>query len=189
MVLVEIRMILDLIADQRRGTFCHSLLDQPHREIRHADVPRQTEFLGLYKPAQRLLQRYMRIGPMQQQEIDFGHPKPDKAVLGRSQQIVGCEMVGPDLGGYEHIAALDAGRAHAVADFTLILVNLRRIDMTIAEPNCLLDDARAGAAAQFPSPQAYRWDVGAIRLDGQHLMPRLFACLTILRGHHEPRGS
>jgi hypothetical protein len=42
-------------------------------------------------------------------------------------------MRGPDLGGHEHVIALDAGSANAVADFALVLIDLRGVDMAIAE--------------------------------------------------------
>src|SRR5205807_3812203 len=52
--LVEIGMVIDLIAYERFRTFGNRLLDQRHREIRHADMPGQAELLGMRQRAQRL---------------------------------------------------------------------------------------------------------------------------------------
>ena len=70
--LVEIGMVFDLVAHQRLRTGRDGLLDQGHGEIRNADVPRQAELLDMRQRAQRLRQRHPRIGPVQQQQIDFG---------------------------------------------------------------------------------------------------------------------
>src|ERR1700730_2071938 len=74
-------------------------------------------------------------------------------------------MRGPDLGGHEHIIALDAGGAHAVADFALVLVDLRGVDVSIAKLERLLDQPCAGAAAQLPGAEPDRRDFCAVGFD------------------------
>ena len=105
---------------------------------------------------------------MQQQQVDLGQAQPRQALLGRSLEIVGREMRGPDLGGEEYLVALHAGGAQALADLALVLVDLRGVDVAIAEPQRLLDDARAGASAQFPGAQPDRRDFCAVGLDEVH---------------------
>ena len=93
-------------------------------------------------------------------------------------------MGGPDLGGDEDLVALDAGGAQALADLALVLVDLRGVDVAIAEPQRLLDQPRAGASAQFPGAEPDRRDSGAIGLDEVHrrILPQI-------EPHYVPRGS
>ncbi len=110
---------------------------------------------------------------MQQQQVDLGQAQPHQAFLGRTLQIVGREMRGPDLGGEEDLIALDARKAQALADLAFVVVHLRGVDVAIAEPQCLLDETRAGASAQFPGAQPDRRDFCAIGFDKEHrLYPR-----------------
>src|SRR5262245_22244652 len=64
------------------------------------------------------------------------------------------------------------------ADLALVVVHFRRVDMTVAEPQRLLGDARAGAPAQVPGTETDEWDTGALRADdmsfgGRHRAPHL----------------
>src|SRR5215472_13094340 len=68
----------------------------------------------------------------------------------------------PDFRRYENIAALDARRVQSFADLPLIVVHFRRVDVTIAEPQRLLDEASTTAPAQLPSPEAQEGNAGAI---------------------------
>src|ERR1700709_1877612 len=77
-------------------------------------------------------------------------------------------MRGPDLGGHEHLVAFDAGRAQAVPDLAFIVIDLRGVDVAIAELYRLLDQTRAGSTAQFPGAQPDRGNLGAIGLDELH---------------------
>src|SRR6185437_15486016 len=90
------------------------------------------------------------------------------AVLGGTLQIVGRKMIGPDLGGQEHLVAPRAGGAQPLTYLALILVNLRRIDMTVAKLERLLHDPGAGSAAELPGAEPDRWNFRAISLDELH---------------------
>ena len=105
---------------------------------------------------------------MQQQQIDFGKPQLGQALLGGSLEIVRREMGGPDFGCHEHIVALDPGSAQALADLAFILIDLRGVDVAIAEPERLLDQARAGSPAQLPGAEPDRGDFCAIGFDELH---------------------
>src|SRR5947208_8690834 len=86
---------------------------------------------------------------------------------------MGRKMRGPDLGGEEDLIALDARKAQAFADLAFVVVHLCRVDMAIAEPQCLFDEARTGASTQFPGAQPDRRNSCAIGFDKQHrLYPR-----------------
>ena len=77
-------------------------------------------------------------------------------------------MVGPDFRGEEDVVAAHAGGAQAVADFALIVVDLRGIDVAIAEPQRLLDHAGGRPPAQLPGAEPDRRYPCAIGLDEQH---------------------
>jgi hypothetical protein len=65
-------------------------------------------------------------------------------------EVVGREMRGPDFGGHKDLVALDLGGAQAFADLALVFINLRGVDVAIAEPQRLLDQTRTGPPTQFP---------------------------------------
>ena len=83
------------------------------------------------------------------------------------------EMRRPHLGGDEHLVARDARGAQRLADLALVVVHLRRVDVAIAEPQRLLDDARAGAPAQLPGAETDQRNTRAVRVDDlHHKVPR-----------------
>src|ERR1700730_14655737 len=59
-------------------------------------------------------------------------------------------MGGPELGGHEHILAPDLRGAQALADLAFVLIDLRGVDVAIAELQRLLDQTRAGSPAPVP---------------------------------------
>jgi hypothetical protein len=140
-------MVFDLVAHQRFQARRDRLFDQSHDEIRDADVPGHAEFLDMRQRAQRLLQRHVRIWPVQQQQIDFGKAQLCEALLGRSLKIVRREMSGPDLGRHEHLVAPDPRSAQPVADLAFVLIGLCGVDVAITKLQRLLDQACAGSPA------------------------------------------
>src|SRR5207245_1373914 len=58
--------------------------------------------------------------------------------------------------------------AQAVADLALVLIDLGGIEVAIAEPQRLLDQPRATAAAQLPGAEPDRGDFGAVGFDKKH---------------------
>ncbi len=71
-------------------------------------------------------------------------------------------MCGPDLGRHEHLVTANVRRVDALADIALVLIDLCGVDVAIAEPDRLLDDACTNAATQFPCPEANGRDAGAV---------------------------
>jgi hypothetical protein len=72
------------------------------------------------------------LRPIQQQQIDMRQAQPGQALLGGSLKIVRRKMRGPDLGGHEHLVAIDAGGTLSVAYLAFVLVDLGGVDMAIA---------------------------------------------------------
>ena len=60
----------------------------------------------------------------------------------------------PYLGGDEDFLARDARGAQPLPHFALVVVHFGGIDVAVAEPQRLLDDARTDAPAQFPGAEA-----------------------------------
>ena len=159
-------MHLELVADQRLGRQRHRLVEQRDVEIRHADVARHAGLLDLAQRAERFGQRHLRVRPVQQQEIDLGQPQLHQAVLGGAHELARRKMRRPDLGGDEHLVARHAGGAQPLAHLALVVVHLRGVDVAVAEPQRLLDHARAGASAQIPGAETDERDAGAFGFDG-----------------------
>ena len=149
--LVEIGMVFDLVAHQRLRTRRHRLLDQGHGEIGHADMAREPCLLDPRQRAERLRQRHLRIGPVQQQQVDLGQAQPcTRLSLGRPLEIMGREMRGPDLGGDEHLDRASRRGAQALADLAFVLVDLRGVDVAIAEPQRLARPAARRRVRAIP---------------------------------------
>src|SRR5215472_9562338 len=121
----------------------------------------------LFHPAQRadgLGQRNTRVRPVNEQQIDLGQPQPDEAFLGGTLELGRRKMILPYLRGDEDIVAPDAGRAQPFADFALVAVHFRGVDMAITELQRLLDHPGADAATQIPRAEADRRNARSVRL-------------------------
>ena len=88
-------MAFDLIADQRLGRDPRRLLDQRHGEIGNADVTGEPVALDLAQGTERF-ERDLRIGPMQQQQIDLGQAQPRQAIVRGAFQRPRRKMRRPD---------------------------------------------------------------------------------------------
>ena len=117
---------------------------------------------------QRLRQRHARIRPVQQQQVDLGDAQLVQALLGGAFEVMWRKVTGPDFCGDEHLVAGNAGGAQRSADLALVLVDLRGVDMAIAEPQRLLDQPRAGPPAQLPGAEPDRRDFCVFCFDELH---------------------
>ena len=166
--LVEIGMVFDLIAHQRFRTGGRSLVNQRDGKIRNADMSGHAEPFHMRERPQCFRQRHVRVGPVQQQQVDFGKPQPGQALLGGAFEIVRREMVGPDFCRDENVVAPEPRGAQALADLAFVFIDLRGVDMAIAELDRLLDHARAGPPAQLPGAEPDRRDFSAVGLETLH---------------------
>src|SRR5260370_257039 len=105
---------------------------------------------------------------MQQQQIDLGKAQLGQAVLGRSLEIIRRKMGGPDFGRDEHIIASHSRSAQALADLAFVLIDLRGVDVAVAESQRLFDQTRAGSPAELPGAEPDRGNFGAVGLDELH---------------------
>src|SRR5262249_27871589 len=85
-------------------------------------------------------------------------------------------MRGPHFGGDEHLVALYCGGAQPLPHLAFVVVELGGIDVAVAVPQRMLDDAHAGAPAQPPGAQAGEGKTRPARLDhrrcnGRHHFP------------------
>ena len=166
--LVEKRMHLDLVADQRLAREPDRFIDQRDREVGHADMAGQTVLLDPAQGAQRFGQGYQRVRPVQEQQIDLGQAQPGEAALGGMLELMGGEMRRPYLGGQENIVAPDPGRVQRLPDLALVVVHFRRVDMAISQPQRLLHHPRTDAPAQLPGTQTDERNAGAPGLNDVH---------------------
>jgi len=137
LVLIEKRVALDLITDKRLARNLDRLIEQRHGEIRYAYLPRVALTLHLGHGTERLGQRHAWIRPVDQEQVDGIKTQPRKALLDGAFQVVRGEQGWLYLGRNHDLCTL-AGRAHALAHFTLVVVHLCCIDMAVADADRLL---------------------------------------------------
>src|SRR5262245_27294902 len=105
---------------------------------------------------------------MDKQEIHLGELEVDEALLGGLLERACAQVRLPHLRGDEDLVALDAGGAQALADLALVVVHRGGIDVAVAEPQRLLDHARADAAAQVPGAEPDERNARAVCLNHLH---------------------
>ncbi len=169
--LIDERMPLDLVDDQRFGREFHRVVDQGDGEVRHADVLRQPCSLHLTQRADGIRERNARVGPVDKEEIDLRQAQARQAFRGRALQLASSEMIRPDFGGDEDVAARNAGGTQPLPHLTFVFVDLGRVDMAVADAQRLFDHARAGASAQFPVAEPDRRNGRAVCVDELHDNP------------------
>ena len=132
-VLVQVGMELDLVRDQRRGAQGGSLAHQLDVEVADADVARPAARYGLVQRIDLLGQRRLVAGPVQQQQVHVIGAQPRQAFLDRAQQVGRPVVVHPDLGGQEDLLARHAGLGHATTHVGLVAIDLRGVDVAVAQ--------------------------------------------------------
>jgi hypothetical protein len=100
-----------------------------------------------------------------QEEIDRVETQPLQARLRRALEIAGGEILGPHLGGDEHLVARHAARPEAGADRLLVVVHRGGVDVAIARFERRADRLGALLAGEPPRAEADGGNGGAIRLD------------------------
>ena len=111
--LVEKRMHLDLVADQRLARQCTASSTSATVKFETPIWRASPSRLTLHSAPSVSASGILRIGPMQQQQIDLGQPQPHQALLGRAFEIARRQNATARLGGDEDFVALDAGRRAA----------------------------------------------------------------------------
>src|SRR5579859_3967074 len=190
-------MAFDLVADQGLARRRQRLLDQRECEIRHADVAGEAVALDLAQRADGFGKRYLRVGPVQQEEIDLAQAQPHQTIAGGPLQFARREMARPDLGRDENLAARHARRPQPFADVALVVVHFGGVDVPVAEPERLLDHAGAAPPAQFPGAEPEQRYRGAVGLNARDWSDRAhaFNCPTLavpwrrLRRADDPRSG
>src|SRR5579883_1377476 len=124
----------------------------------------ETVALDLAQRAERLRERDLRIGPVQQEKIDLAHAQPGDRFAGGAFERPRCKMRRPHFRRDEELVASHPRGADALAHFAFIVVDLRRIDMPVAQPQRLFDNPRAGAPAQLPGAEADQRDFCSVGL-------------------------
>src|SRR5499426_673714 len=165
---VDERVHLDLVGDQRLARQLGGLLDQRHREVGDANMARLAGALGADQGVERLLQRHVLVGPVDQQEVDAGQFQALETFVDRALEVAGAQPVVPHFGGDKDLIARHAGGAQALAHLALVAVHLRRVDMAVAHPQRGIDRLHAGLLLQGHDAKADGGNAGAVRRDGLH---------------------
>ena len=122
LVLVDERMHLDLVADQRFGRHRPGLVQHLRGEIGDADMSGLAVFLGLTQRGDRDLERDVLVVPMDQQQVDVRQLQIGEALVEHLDEICRPQVLLPHLGADEHVFPLDAGLAQPLADLLFVAV-------------------------------------------------------------------
>jgi len=159
--LIEIGMHLDLIGDERLTRKRYRLLDQRDGEVGDADMARAAIALDPRQRAKRIGERYFRIRPVDQQEVEGRHAELAETLIDRAFKVARRQAVVPYLGDEKNLLALDPGGGEPLPDLALIAVHLRGIEMAIAVPQRRADDIDAGCVPELHGSQSKDRDGGA----------------------------
>src|SRR3954466_1554873 len=107
--LVEKWMHLDLVGHQWLGCKLRRLVQELGGKVCDSNMPGLSLALGLAQRPDGFGKRHFRIGPMDQQEIDEREPKLPEALVQRTLEVGGGELVVIDLCGHEDVVAFEAG--------------------------------------------------------------------------------
>ena len=105
---------------------------------------------------------------MDQQQIDPWQLEPLQAFVDRTLEVARRQAVEPNFCGDEDILARNAGGAEAFADFALVAVVLRGVEMPVAEMQRRLDQLDAQIVLQRHGAEPDDRDFGAMTFDHVH---------------------
>lgn len=149
-------MVLALVGHDRRRAQPARVAQQRRAEIRDADVPRQAARPGIVERADALGERYARVRPVDEEEVDIGETEATQALFGRALQGALADIVRPDLRDDEHPFARDTGAPEALPDRFLVVVDRGGIDVPVSGREGIRDGGRTGVAAELPRAEADR---------------------------------
>ena len=129
-------------------------------------MPHEPRLAQLGERAQRLLERHVVVGPVQQQEVDVVDLQPLERPLGRRAHAVGGELVAPQLRRQEELVARHTAGGEPLADLGFVLICLRGVDVPVADFERIGDRLLAVAAEDLPGPESELGDGGTLDLEG-----------------------
>src|SRR6185437_7002646 len=127
------RVIFDLVAEQLGLVPLDRFAQQRDSEIADADEARLAGLAQLGEGAERLAEGHLRIRPMNEQQIDMVEAETLEALLMRALGRTGVKIAWRDFGHEKNLAARNTAVADGAADLGLIAIDLRRVNMAIAE--------------------------------------------------------
>ncbi len=107
LVLGVIRMVLDLVGQDRRFREVDRPAGLVNVEVAHPDVLDPAVALELVHGLERLLERDLVAGRMNQQKVDVVRIKPMQALLEGLPQVVIGQVLRQDLGRQENVFAVE----------------------------------------------------------------------------------
>ena len=122
---------------------------------------------------------------MDQEQIDPRQLEPLQAFIDRAFEIARRQAVEPDFCGDEDVLARHAGGTQAFANFALVAVILRGIEMPVPEMQRRFDQLDAQIVLQRHGAEPDDRDFGAMTFDHIHPLP-LNSCGFALRIKDRP---
>ncbi len=106
---------------------------------------------------------------MEQQEVDVRRVEAVEARSGRLDHVVVAGVSRGDLRREEHVLAVDVGVGDRAPDLGLVAVQLRRVDVSIAEFQGGRHRLVARLAGELPRSESHLRNARAVRLGVLHL--------------------
>ena len=125
-----------------------------------------------HERAERLLEREVRVRPVQEQQVEAVHLQVAQRVLGCTPQVVGRVLLAPDLRGEEELLARDPAGGEPAPDLTFVAVGARGVDVPVADRERVLDRLLALGPLDLPGAEAELGNGRALDLEGAHAMRR-----------------
>ena len=148
-------MELDLVAQERHAGR-ERLRKERGVEVADADeADTPGPALGIHS-VKRLGERHLRIGPVNEKEVDLLDAEPVEALVERRRDHLRPQPVRPDLGGDEDVPARNSGIAEAFPDRRLVAIALGRVDVAIARLDRLCNQAATLGALERPGSEPDR---------------------------------
>ena len=137
---------------QNTGAISSACSQEAGGEVRHADVARPPVLADLVQRVQRLLERHVRVRPVQEQQVELVDAEPLQRLLRVALDLVGRRLVVRHLRGQEDLVARHAALGDPAPDLALVLVRARGVDLPVADLQRVADAVRRVLSGHQPRP-------------------------------------
>ena len=162
-LLAQERVVLDLVGEH--GRELERLLQQAGGEVRHADLPHAPVVPEPVQRAERLLQRHLRVRPVQQQQVDVVDAEPLERLLGVALDQLRRGVRVRHLRGQEDLVPRHAAVGDPAPDLALVLVRARGVDLAVSDLQRVPHAVRRIRPRDQPSPEPEGRNARALDLD------------------------
>jgi len=185
--LIEIGMEFHLVDGKRRVGGRDHLAQQGGREVGNTDVAGEPPRLHPVQRTDGVGDRDIRIGPVDEQQVEMVEAETLQARLRRSFELLRFELGPPDFRGHEDLVARKVRGAQAGTHGLLIVIAGRGVDMPVADLERMRHQVGTALALQRPRPHSRCGNPCTIGLDDLHIHIQRFIRVAHLLAHFRER--